>query len=400
MSLPLKSQQELYDLWINTLQDEAPELTDTLDGSVIDGLAGVFSVAGMELQRYTIQQFNKTFFDLADGPEVTGGPDDLETLAVDHFGDRFARPGATNAVDVATFSRPNATAGLITIPINTIIKTKPDANGVAYRYKTDSQVQLLAAGLGSLSVSVPVTAVEEGSASNAAANTLIVIESTLLDPTIVVTNVGNATGEDAQDDATYRATIRNLLIALRAATKAAIEAAALNVSGVVVATAIEIERAVIFYDIATSAPVPGAEFFYIPFVTLYIADAGGSASAALIAEVEDAINDVRAYGVFIEVKGATPIVINWTASITLNPAGPNFVLFSNDTSLIKTSMRSYLAQLGGGNDFVRTTANAAILAIWGPTGTNDLTNFVTSVPTGDVTINPNETAVPGTMSIA
>lgn len=399
MSLPLKSQQELYDLWIDTLQDEAPELTDTLDGSVIDGLAGVFSVAGMELQRYTIQQFNKTFFDLADGPEVTGGPDDLETLAVDHFGDRFARPGATNAVDTATFSRPTAAAGAITILAGTIIKTKPDANGTAYRYSTDSTVSLNASGPGSLSVSVAVTAVEEGSASNAAAGTLIVIESSLLDPTIVVTNTGNATGEDAQDDATYRATIRNLLIALRAATKAAIEAAALNVSGVVVATAIEIERAVIFYDIASSSPI-GTEFFYIPFVTLYIADAGGSASGALIAEVEAAIDDVRAYGVFIEVKGATPIVINWTGNITLNPAGPNFALFSVDTTLIKTSMKSYLAQLGGGNDFVRATANAAILAIWGPAGTNDLTTFATSVPTGDVTIDPNETAVPGTMSIA
>lgn len=463
MSQPLKSQQELYDLFITNLQDTAPQLTDLLDGSIIDGLAGVFSVSGIELQRYIILQFNKTFIDLANGPEITGGPDDLQTLVVDHFGDAFERPGAVAATDTATFSRPNNTAGAISILADSVVKTQPDANGSQQRYDTDADCALTNAGAqtftvtsasatsgavysdalsnqytvattiaaqttlhttgttlppasGTLTkvsgtgdatitfsavsapdckVSVGITAIVAGAAGSAAGGTINVIESALLDSTILVTNAGNGTGLDAEDDSSYRELIRNLIVSLRAATKAAIEATALTVAGVAVAIAIEEEKAVVFWDIGTSAPVVDAEYFYIPFVTLYVADASGNASDTLKANVALAIDPVRAFGVHIDVEGATAVTVNWTAHLALNPSGPNYTLFSSDVSQIIQSMTQYINTLDPGADFVVADANTAILALWGAAGTNDLTSFTTSVPAGDVTIAAGQKAVAG-----
>lgn len=404
MSLPQKSQQELYDLWKNKAQEQDPTLTDFVEGSELDTLAGAFSLAGIELSRYIILQFNKTFFDLAEGPdENNGGPDDLQTLAVDHFGSAFARPQAVAAVDTATFSRPNHNAGAVTIPQGTIVKTAPDANGTAQRYSTNAPVTLTNSNAPSdLSVSVGITALVAGKAGSATAGTINIIESTLLDPTIVVTNAGNATGEDAQDSPTYRETIRNLITALRAATKAAIEAAALTVPGVVTAKAIETELPVVVWNIAgnhpQNSPINGLyDYFLIPFAQLYVADNTGSASPTLVAEVEAAIDLVRAMGVMIQVLGTSPIVVNWEAKIVLNANGPNFALFSNDDSKIVSSMTSYIQTLGSGVGFVRATAEAAIMAIWGPSGTNDLVSISTVIPTGDISVTVGETCIPGTV---
>lgn len=397
MSLPVKSQQELYDLFITALQDQAPDLTDTSEGSNIDTLAGVFSVAGAELTRIIIDQFSKTFFDLANGPEVTGGADDLQTLAVDHFGETFARPAAVAAVDVATFSRANNSAGVILIPAGTIVKTLPDANGETQRYATDADLTLTASSVGTdLTRSVGITAVVAGAAGSATAGTISVIESTLLDSTIVVTNVGNATGADAQDDSTYRETIRNLILALAGATTSAVEAKAKTVTGVTTATAVETEVTVIQYNPATSSTV--GTWFKIPRATLYCADATGIASESLLSEIRTAIKTVKAAGVHIDVKSATAVTVNWTTTMTLNPSGPNYAALSASLQMIKDDMANYINSLPVGTAFVRATANAAILAIWGSAGTNDLTAFTTSLPAADVSATASQKMVAGTMS--
>jgi hypothetical protein len=401
MSLPVKSQQDLYTLWVNTLQAVAPQLTDTLDGSIIDGLAGVFSVAGQELTRQIILQFNKTFISLANGPEVTRDADDLQTLATDHFGSAFGRPEATEMTDTATFSRANNSAGAVTIPTGTIVKTKADALGNQYRYATIADVTLTNNSSGTdLSVTVGITAVVAGKASNAAVGTITVIESSLLDSSIVVTNAGSNNGTDAATDAEYRTRIYNLLQTLRGATRLAIESAAKAVSGVAVATALEIEQTVMPWNTSTNAPVGGASYFRIPFVTLYIADSGGTASPTLIANVTAAIDPIRALGVNITVAAASTLTINWTAALTLNPLGPNYATLVSDTTLIKNTMQDYVAGLAVGTSFIRSTARTAILAIWGPSGSNDLTDFQTTLPAGDVSATSTQKCIPGTIATA
>lgn len=397
MSVPISSQQDLYQTWLQTLLAVAPDLTDTFDGSILDGLAGTYSIAATEILAVIVDQFSKTFFDLANGPEITGGPDDLQTLAVDHYGQAFGRPQAVAAIDTVTFARPNNAAGSILIPAGTIVKTKPDANGSSQRYSTNVAVTLTNASVPSdTSVTVNVTAVVAGAAGSAAAGTIAVIESSLLDSTITVSNVGNSTGADAQDDATYRETIRNLIESIAGATIQAVQAKAKTVAGVITATAVEQAMTVIAYNPATATT--SGTWFNIPVPYLYISDSTGTASPALLAAVRTAIDIVRACGVMITVAAASSQTVNWTASYTLNPSGPNYSTFSTNNSAILAAMKNYINGLPIGTSFVRATANAAILAIYGPSGTNDLTAFTTSVPSGDVSATPTTKMIAGTMS--
>ena len=391
----IKSQQQLYDEFITELQNQAPSLTDTHDGSQIDVIAGVVSFALSEISRLTIDEFRKTFFDTANGPEVTGGPDDLETLAVDHFGSNFTRPAASSSTGVVTFSRPDSDDGDCIIPAGTVVKTQPNADGEAQRFETETEVTMTG-----LSINATVNAIVPGTDGNVADDTVVVIEDALTDSSIEVTNgLSFIGGAEEETDVQYRETIRNRLVALTGATLGAIEGAALEVAGIETATAIENEMVVIEYDIATSSPVDGVGYFRIPNVILYIADANGTADAELIAAVKAAIAPVRAAGVRVDVQAATALVFNWTGSIVLNPAGPNYAELSIDAQAIIDSMIDYLADMAIGDDFIRTTANAAIFAIWGPSGTDDLVSFTTSTPSGDVAVDNAEKIIPGTVGL-
>lgn len=394
MATQVPSQQELYDLFQNEVQARNPELTDFEEGSKLDSLGGGFSTAGQEVTKLIIDQFAKTFFSTANGPEVTGGSDDLELLATDHFGDSFARPAASPAVGIANFSRPNTNAGNVVIPAGTIVKTEKDSNGNERRFATETLVTMTG-----LTVNASVEAVDAGSDGNIGIGTLTVIESALTDPSVVVTNSAAFTGgEEEADDAEYREFIRNKIETLRGATKAAIEASALNVAGVETATAIEDAIPVKEWDIANDLPI-GA-YFRIPRVRLFIADANGTASQALIDNVDDAIFFVRACGVKIDTIGASALSLNWTASIVLNPGGPNFATLSVNPQLVVDSMEQYLRDLPIGTGFDKGLAKLAIMAIWGPSGTNDLTDFITSVPVGNVSATPTQKIIPGTVGVS
>jgi hypothetical protein len=391
----VKTVQELYDHFILELQSLRPDLTDTNEGSVIDTYAGVTSTAVHEALRRVVTEFRKTYIETANGPEVTGGPDDLQTLAVDHFGADFARPAAAKATGNATFSRVNALAGNCIIPSGTIVKTVTSQTGSSVRFETTAEVTMVGT-----SIVAPIRAVVAGVEGNVNASKITVIESSLTDSSITVNNPSAATGgAAAQNDSEYRETIRLLITRVRGATKAAVEAAALAVDGVEYAVAVESERVVIDYDIEDDWIAFGAEYFRIPFVTLYIADSLGTASLTLINDVYAAIESVRALGVYIKVVGASAIAINWTASITLNGSGPNYAELSSDPQKIIDTMRDYIAALPIGSDFIRADANAAILDIWGSGGTDDITAFTTSIPVGDVVAAANEKLINGTVSI-
>jgi len=391
--MAVKSLQQLYDEYIAELQAQAPQLTDTNEGSIIDVLAGVTSTSVSELSRITVDEFAKTFFATAHGPDVTGGPDDLETLAVDHFGDSFARPEATKATGTVTFTRPNDDAGNVDILAGTIVKTEPNANGVSQRYEVVASVTMV-----TTTINASVRAIVAGPDGNALANKVTKIETTLTDPTIAVNNASAfAGGEPTQTDAQYRETIRLLIETLRGATLPAIESKALTVAGVEKATATEFLQYVNEVDISTLDLI--GPYFGIPRVKLYIADANGTASQALIDDVKEAVDETRAAGVRVDIIAAIALLQNWSAEITLNPAGPNFATLQTDTTMLTDDMRKYMQDLPIGADFVRSDAEAYMLAKWGAAGSDDLTDFSTTAPTGDVSVDSDEKLLPNTMSI-
>ncbi|MCI5117015.1 MAG: colanic acid biosynthesis glycosyltransferase WcaI, partial [Candidatus Electrothrix sp. LOE1_4_5] len=185
------------------------------------------------------------------GPEITGGVDDLEALAIDRYGDEFARPDDTFSIGVVTFSRPTAAAGDVIIPVGTVVKTAADANGVSYRYET-----LVEAGMAGLTLDVSVQALEAGPGSNSDAGSINSIESALTDPSIVVTNAqATAGGEPEEDDTSYRVTIKNKIKQITGPTIPGLEAALEEVPGIDKATVIEAPKVVIEWDNATGTEI-------------------------------------------------------------------------------------------------------------------------------------------------
>lgn len=396
MTTTVKSVQEYYDLYKNEVQANAGELTDFEEGSLHDIIAGALTTGMNELNEYVLTQFTKTFFDTAHGPEVTGGPDDLQTLAVDHFGDTFARPGAIPSSGIVTFSRPTSGAGNVNIGTNVIVKTPKDSSGKEIRFQVTQAVVLTG-----LTIQAEVECLEDGIVGNVDIGAITVIESALTDSTVTVTNAAKfQNGLDQETDAEYRETIRGLIQALAGATKAAIQGALESVPGVQTVTLLEEDLPVIQYDIGGDQIEPGAEYFRIPYPVAYIADANGTASLALLQAAKEAIMPIKACGVSIDIRAAVAVLFDWTASITLNAGGPNFAELSTDPQKILDSMEEYIESLPIGTGFDKVAARAAILAIWGPSGTNDLTNFTTTSPVGNVTINGNEKLVPDDMEIA
>jgi hypothetical protein len=394
MATQILSVNELLEIYIGEVEANS-DLTDFNEGSINDIEGGAASTAVHEAMTLIVDQFRKTFFDSADGPEVTGGPDDLQTLAVDHFGDTFARPLAQEAIGVVTFSRPNIAAGDVSIIAGTIVKTPTDASGNSQRYKTISSVLMTGT-----TINASVEALVAGTSGNVASNTITQIESALTDTSVTVNNAQALSGgAPVMNDADYRQYIKNKIEAIKGATVAAIQAAAKTVSGVVIATVVEIEKVVIEWDIGSSSPI--GDYFRIPYVTLYIADANGGANNALIEAVRQAVDPVRAAGVRVTILGTTPFVLSWTGAITLNPSGPNFAQLSTDPDPILQTMEDYIAGLQIGTGFDVSDANAAMLAIWGPSGTNDLVSngFTTVSPSGDVAGSAGVKIIPGTMAI-
>lgn len=391
--MSVKSQQELYEVFVTELGNQAPSLSDLNEGSNIDVLAGVVSVAVSELQALNQEQFRKTFFDTAHGPEVTGGPDDLQTLALDHFGDAFTRPGATKAIGTVLFSRPNTDKGVVVIEAGTVVKTEKTATGNSVSFSTVSEVEM-----DGLTIQASVNADEAGPSGNVSPGTIKVIETALTDSSITVTNpLSLSGGKSAENDAEYRATIRYLLETLKGATLQSLEAKAKTIAGVVYCRAIEKIQNVIEWDIALQEPI--GEHFGLPRAILYISDINGNASFLMIENVKKAIEEVRAAGVRVDVFGAVPIAFDWEAEITLNPLGVNYGVLQTSLSLIKEEMVKYIQDRPVGAAFVRADAKSYIMGKFGPTGTNDLSTFDNLVPTADVAFAANQKMVVGEVKV-
>lgn len=390
------TRQQIYDIAVTELKAQNSKITDFNEGSLADVMSGVIAQVLSEMSELTVTEFSKTFFNSANGPEVTGSTDDLQTLAVDHFGDDFARPSATESGGQVTFSRSATTAGDVLIQAGTAVSTSANASGQKTRFVTLADVTMTGT-----SINAQVQCDTAGAAGDVAAGSITTIQTTLTDPTVTVTNAAAMSGgEDELNDAQYRAFILNKLKGLKGATLAALKAIAATVAGVQTVTAIEQFFTAIQYNIGTGLPVPGAVYFQFPYAYIYIADVNGSASNTLVKSVQTAIDEVRAAGVKVQVVGAQPVSQNWTMALTLNAGGPNFATLQSDKTQLLQSMANYVAALDIGTGFNRTAAVNAFLAIWGPSGTNDVVAATVSTPIGDVSITATQKLIPGTMAIA
>lgn len=382
------SQKEYYDL----MRDETSsvnELIDFNEGSLLDIIYGAASVAMNELSVSVIEKFLKTYFGSAEG-------EDLEFLATDHFGPDFARPEASKSTGEVTFSRPNIAAGDVFIPAGTIVKTEKSFDGTEISFSTVLDVTMTG-----LSVNASIEAVEAGSGSNVQIGQVVVIESALTDPSLLVTNdAATAGGAETPDDAEYYQFIIDKIQSLAGATEAAIEGAARSINGVAIAKSTTVEKRVIEWDDLAGDVKSGASPESIPEPVLYVADSNGSASDELIESVISEIAGVRAAGVDVKVLAATPISFDYIASVTLNASGPSYSTLSEDLTMLLDSMRYYVTTiLNIGDGFNKQAAIEYMMSVYGPTGTDDITAFSISVPSGNVSVSVNEKLVPNNVEI-
>lgn len=390
--MAIRTRQELYEIIKNEITTTDSSLTDFEEGSILDAITGASSTAISEAIDLLIQQFNKTYIDLAQGPEETGGDDDLQTLAVDQYGDAFARPEPSKAIGVVTFSRPTSGAGDVSILAGTIVKTSTDANGGSQRFTTLLDVKMVG-----LTINASIQAVEVGPKGNVDSGKVSVIETTLTDPTVVVANSDPTSGGANQlDTETYRQRIKNMIAQLQGATSAAIVAKALSVPGVASAKPAEFIQRVIGYNPAAGTTF--GESFLIVRSKLYIADVNGAANDALVALVQSEISKVKAAGVRVEVIGAVGASLDWTAAVILNPSGPNYSVLQSDLSLIEETMKIYVNAIPIGDGFSKAAADAAILSVWGPAASNDLVSFSTTLPAGSIAGAEGFKLIPGTVT--
>lgn len=386
-----KSQSEFASEFVESFQGAAPEITDASEGSDLDIIAQTVSTAVAELQEISSKNTRKTFFKTANGADITGDEDDLEALAIDQFGEDFARPQASESSGVVTFARPNTNAGDVFIPAGTIVKTQKTSAGNSVSFETEIDVTLTA-----LEISVSVKSLEAGSSQNVLANKITVIESSLSDSSVTVTNaLGTSGGKEALNDAEYRIFIKNLIQTIKGATLKAIKAKALTVSGVVYADAIELLLTVKEWNGVAAI----GDVFKLPRCIVYVADANGTANGALLASVKAALRGTKAGGVIVTVAGANPVELDWTAQLVLNPAGANYATLQNDLSMITEEMQNYVNLLPIGQNFNKTAATAYIVAKFGAGGTNDLTSFITLSPTADVAAAATDKFVAGDMVV-
>lgn len=387
-----KSAQEIFEDFKNEVQSQDETLSDWNEGSLLDIIAGATAQAVAENNRTTMDEFRKTWTKTANGPEITGGTDELQNLYVDHFGEEFERPAATEAEGVVAFSRPTSTAGDCTILAGTIVKTAVNAAGVAQRFATEATVVLTG-----LTINASVKAVIAGTDGNVEDGEINEIETTLTDDTVTVTNADALSGgTNVATDAEYREFAANLFLSLRGATLAALEAKAKTVAGVEFVKGRETVQTVIEWNEAGGTPIGDA--FKISRNKLYIADANGEANAALLENVDDALEFIRACGVRVETIGAVAISQNVSVSLILDAGGPHFAELSVDAQPILDDIEEYLQDLAIGDDLIRALLKDHIMDIWGPTGSADLTDITIITPTGDVSVDEDEKMIPGTIS--
>lgn len=342
-----------------------------VQGSDINIVVGVGSQLAYMLVVQLAFSINRMMLDGAEG-------EDLDRYAYDRY--TLLRKAASAAVVPLTIYRP-AAGPSGTVNTGTLIKSQ---SGI--QYVTTSSCSL---GTNDLTTSCNAIATQAGKATQVGANALTQFVNTgaLFDQTLQVNNtVAAAGGEDIQSDEQFRQTIRMFWATARRGTLSAIEYGALQVPGVVSASAQEALTTVTLfesngaYNVQTvSASMPAR------IVNLYVADSTGVANQVLANLVRIGLDDYRAGGIAVLVYAGTPQIISIQLALSFQANVDTVTL----TSAIEASIFEYVNTLAVNQTLLlsglytvlqRFTANGLIVA-----------KSTIVAPTGDLVPAPGQT---------
>jgi uncharacterized phage protein gp47/JayE len=248
-----------------------PSVVD-IPGSDLNLVVGSQSLMGEEIVARLAVCMLGLWVETATGPA-------LDRVAFDRYG--LTRFPATPARIDLTLTRPAPGVGG-TYPAGSRVQT---TDGTQFQVDTD-----VVFAPADTTKSVTGTALVSGPDGNVAAFAVAQLADAPFDSSLTVFNLtGAAGGAEAESDQAFRGRIRDFFPTVRRAVLGAIEFGALEVAGVAVARAIEINN-----------PNSG---FPAAFVQLIIADQAGQSTGALETLVANSLIDFRALGIPVEVLG-------------------------------------------------------------------------------------------------
>lgn len=289
-------------------------------------------------------------------------------LAVfDAFG--FEPIGATPAQVTLQFTRAAPGTSPLQIPSGF---RAGRADGIDYETTASASIPA-----GALTTTAPAVALTTGAIGNTSANTIVYPRVSI--PTLAsVANPQPATGgQDEEPLSEQRRRFARYIAMVHRATRPAIAAAALTVT----TTAGERAAEVIVRDNVDSAVIPPGAF------EVWVDDGDGTASATLIADIDELVHTYRAAGAIHTTHSVAPRPVGITA--TIHGGG------SDAIAAARTAASAYIAGLRVGQKVSRenliTTLTKAHV---------DIDEVTLTIPTGDVPIGATSRATLGTLDVS
>ena len=372
--LQTKSFSTLVSDQVTAVQGGSTALVDFTIGSILRAVVESFAGVVLWLQGLILQVLAMT-------RAATSTGADLDSFIADYG---LTRIGAVAAIGTATFSRFTNTMQAI-VPLGTQIQTADgseqylvtlDTTNAAYSAAQSGYV--LGAGIGSLSV--PISAVDAGSAGNAAAGAINTLGQAIAGID-TVSNVSALTnGEDAETDAAVRVRFVRYLASLSKATKSAVAYAATSVQTGIVYNLVENQN----YDGSTHYG-----YFYV-----VIDDGSGAPPSGLLSNIYAAIDAVRPFTV--EFGVFAPAIV--TANVVLHISAAAGYTGSAVANTVQASITAYLNSIPLG--IALPWSRLIQVAYDASPGVADVTSLTLNGGTSDINITANQVIKAGTVSAA
>jgi len=334
-----------------------------MDANLLVAAAGAMAD---EVVGQLVQLVAASFLDSAVGA-------DLDRLVFDRYG--LTRKPAAVSRGSAPFTTTVGSPTTFTIPTGTILQT---ATGV--QFQTVESTIYSAGSVGPLVVAV--RSVLAGLSQNMPAGTVTAIVSTIpsAPSDLVVTNpYAMAGGDNAETDDSLRDRASRFFVTARRGTKLALEAAALGVPGVRKASAFEVldayGRPASLVQLVVSDAYTEQYADYTTVPPRYAVQ-----SQFLTSEVQDALVNVRVFGIFVQVYVATVVLQPVQLSLAFN-AGADV----NTAALqARAAMVNYINALAPGASLSVAALGNVLSTITGLAYTGQ--EIIS--PQGDVIANP------------
>lgn len=306
--------QALYEIVKAAIQSRRPDLTDFVEGSVLDAFAGASAALADESLRSVVQLFAEKFFSTAQG-------DALDALALDFFG--ITRKNATSATGVVQWTRGDE-EDPYTIPAGATFRAR--VGDQSFDVESVEAVQMLD---GLTEVDIPCTTTLKGRRTNLAAGVVDTVVSSGApsgEPASVTNSDPFAGGSDTETDEAFRGRIRRYFSTLRKGTTDAIAYGALSVPGVSV---VAVDESLVEVD---------------QTVRVYIGDPDARSNDDLVEAVETELFNWKACGVQVWVLGAEREEVPLTLEVEVETGADLDVV----AAAIRASVVGYGDTLGAG----------------------------------------------------